>query len=395
MLTKRPAKIISALIALLAADSATADIGLGVLQHDDARTAEIRAAGIDYTVLELGWNRFEPKPGEYNAAYIAETRAKLEARRAAGFRLCLDLGIQYPPMWALELPNGKYVNQYGDAFVDNRPGHLAANAVFSRPVRDAVERYVRKVRDTFGDDFVLVRLGWGHYGELNFPVHTFTGKTNCYWAFDAAAQAACPVPGWRPGDASPNNEAATFIAWYFDALKIYHDWQIALTRELYPGARLGMMYPSWGVRPGSTALAIKTNLDGSTPQETTGEISRGFDFARFIGGITDTNVVVYCTWIDSSPAFSDEASENPRRWSPPHWLSHLAKTHSPPLRVWGENTGGGGLDALRLTVERARTYDIDVVLWAFEPHLFSGAEPTLPQLTNAFGKAAVWQSPAN
>ncbi|MBS1369415.1 MAG: hypothetical protein HPZ91_05600 [Lentisphaeria bacterium] len=388
--------ILSGLLAF-AACRAAEPARLGVLQHDDRRSAEVRAAGVEYTVLEVVWSRLEPEPGRFDAAYAEEVKKRQASRRAAGFRLCLDLGIQYPPAWALELPNGTYVNQYGDAYVDRRSGWLSANAVFSRNVREALERYVTKVRELFGDDFALIRLGWGHYGELNYPTHKFAERTNCYWGFDPAAQGKSPellpegvkpvpVPGWRPGDSSPGGEAAKFLEWYLDSLKNYHDWQIALVRRLYPEVPGGMMYPSWGIRPGQNEKAVAGNLGGGTPAERNGEIPRGLDFERFTAGITDPAVIVYCTWIDSSPAFGDDSSARPDRWSPPHWLSSLARKHPLKLRVWGENTGGGGIPAAELTAKRAAEYNIEVVSWAFEPRLFNGSEPNLKQLTEIFRK---------
>ena len=57
-----------------------------------------------------------------------------------------------------------------------------------------------------------------------------------------------------------------------------------------------MMYPSWGIRPGQIDAAVADQLAGKTSAEVNGELPRGFDFARFIHGITDPDVIVYCTW---------------------------------------------------------------------------------------------------
>src|SRR5690606_18425367 len=124
---------------------------------------------------------------------------------------------------------------------------------------------------------------------------SFAGKANCYWAFDPFAQGKkpglpagmtpCPVPGWKPGDASPDHASArAFIHWYLDSLKHYHDWQITTVRKHYAGP-LMMLYPSWGIRPGQLDAAIAADLAGTTPAEKNGELQRGFDFARFIGGL--------------------------------------------------------------------------------------------------------------
>lgn len=376
-------------------EDSIAPIAVGVLQHDDRHTDRVRAAGVTHTVLEVAWSRFEPAPGRFDERYIQQVESLRRQRRAAGFHLSLDLGIQYPPGWVRDLPNGRYVNQYGDVHHDPRPGCQSANAVFGRAVREAIARYVARVREAFGDDFVLIRLGWGHYGELNYPHPDAPGGKNAYWSFCDAAQGRapdalavgqvpCPTPGWRPGDPSPNREAARFAEWHLEALRNYHDGQIALMRGLYPDTPLAMLYPSWGIRPGQLDAAVAGRLAGDTPAEKNGEVQRALDFARCIAGIDDPHVVVYVTWVDSDPAFGDDAGQNPAGWSPPHWLSWLAARHPLRLSMQGENTGGGGREALRRTVERARRYRLRAVYWAFEPQLLGPEPPTLDELVPAF-----------
>jgi hypothetical protein len=239
-----------------------------------------------------------------------------------------------------------------------------------------------------------VRLGGGWYNELNYPPATFRNQANCYWAFDALAQGikpglpagmtACPVPGWKPGESSPDHASARrFLDWYVASLQNYHDWQITTVRQFYAGP-LMMMYPSWGIRPGQTESAIAGDLAGHTSPEKNGEIQRGFDFARFIGGIRDPHVGIHCTWLDANPSWSDETSTDPVRWSPVRFLSSLARQHTPPLIVTGENTGGGGPEVLRLCAERALAFDLKSVFWAFSPDLFDGRPPELKDLRPAF-----------
>lgn len=149
-----------------------------------------------------------------------------------------------------------------------------------------------------------------------------------------------------------------------------------------------MLYPSWGVLPGQLEAAIANDLVGSTPAERNGEISRGFDFARFIGGIRDPQVWVHCTWLDSNPEWSDDASADPARWSPVKYLASLARRHRPALTVSAENTGGGGEAALRLSARRIRQLDIPAMFWAFGPDLFDGRPPELADLGPAFSAPA-------
>ncbi|MDQ3815263.1 MAG: beta-galactosidase [Armatimonadota bacterium] len=364
----------------------------GALQNDPRRIEQNYQAGLRLAVLELAWSRYEPREGVFNAGYIAQQKQRLQTFRAGGMQMVLDFGVQYPPAWLLEMPDSRYVNQYGDAFVDTTPGKNIGNMVFNRALRDRQAAYMRRVFTDFGTDFFAVRLGGGWYSELNYPPHRFKERQNCYWAFDALAQGQkpglpegvrpCPVPAWIPGmpsDPHPDDKhraARRFIDWYLDSLKNYHDWQIATARRSYAG-RLAMLYPSWGIRPGQLEAAIAVDLNGTTSPEKNGEIQRGFDFARFIAGIQDRGVVVYCTWLDANPRFSNENSPDPARWSPVHYLASLAQAHPLHLAVWGENTGQNDDAAMRLCFTRMKAYDLIGVMWAFEHQLYDGKHASL------------------
>ena len=371
-----------------------APVHLGVLQPDPARAAELKAGGVSVVVLSVSWDRFQPKPETADETYVAKLRAEAAAYRDAGLHIALDLGIQYPPAWLHQLPHARYQNQHGDSFIDASSGMNVANSVFNKLIRDRQRDYLSALFRHLGADWAGVRLGGGWYGELNYPPAVFAKKTNCYWAFDPVAQGRapglpagvrpCPVPGWKPGQASPGNASARlFIEWYLDSLKNYHDWQITTVRRHYKGP-LMMLYPSWGIRPGQLEAAIATDLAGATPVEKNGETQRGFDFARFIDGIRDPQVWVQCTWLDSDPAWSDDTSPDPVRWSPPKFLAHLARRHSPALKVTAENTGGGGMPALALSARRACELELTALFWAFAPALFDGAPPELSDLRPAF-----------
>ncbi|MDF3057594.1 MAG: hypothetical protein K0R17_1809 [Rariglobus sp.] len=369
-------------------------VRLGVLQAAPDRARELKLAGISQAVLSVSWDRFEPSAGVPDQAYIRQLRADVKAFHDAGLQLVLDLGIQYPPAWLLVLPDARYKNQYADAFVDHAPGMNVANAVFNDVVREHQAAYIASLFSELGTDWAGVRLGGGWYGELNYPPAKFRDRTNCYWAFDALAQGErpglpagitpCPVPGWKPGEPSAGQDSARrFIDWYLASLQNYHDWQISTARRHYAGP-LMMLYPSWGIRPGQLEAAIAGGLSGNTAPEKNGEIQRGFDFSRFIGGLRDPHVRVHCTWIDSNPEWSDESSPDEARWSPVHYLSNLARRHVPPLAVSAENTGGGGPPALSLSAKRVRDLNIQIMFWAFAPDLFDGKPPDLKDLAPAF-----------
>lgn len=212
-----------------------------------------REAGWRVALVSVSWDRFEPRPGEFDESYIREIAGKMSAQRVAGYML--QLGLQYPPAWVAGLPHGRYKNQFGDQFFSKRPGEDLPNLVFNAAVRGRAAAYIEQVFSRLGAGWDFVRLGGGKFGELNYPAPRFNGRENCYWAFDDLAQgkasglaeglSPCPVPGWVPGTPSPGHaDAEKFAGWYLDCLKNYQDWQIATVRRCYAGD-ICMLYGSW------------------------------------------------------------------------------------------------------------------------------------------------------
>ena len=360
---------------------------LGTLQSEVKNVERARAAGTQLVCVEVCWSQYEPREGATDEHYVAAVKAKLSAFRQAGMGIVLDLGVQYPPAWVREAPDARYVNQYGAAYVGHEPGSNGTNAVFSAAARQRQARYVKQLAKDLGTQWVAVRLGGGFYGELCYPLHKYQGQTNCYWAFDELAQGKkeglakglekCPVPGWKPGEPSPAHEnAAKFAEWYLQCLQNYHDWQITTARDAGFAGKLAMLYPSWGIRPGQLAAAVTADLGGTTPAEKNGEVQRGYDFARFVAGIHDQNVIVYSTWLDSDPKFGDDQAKDQTAWSPAHYLAELAHQHQPPLEAWGENTGNGDVAAIKLCFQRARKFELHGLFWAFEKDLLESPAKT-------------------
>jgi len=356
----------------------------GALEMSPEHAVNGRKAGWNVAMVPVSWSRFEPRPGFFDQKYIDEVLAKKQALLKLGYKLQIDLGVQYPPAWVADLPQGRYKNQYGDLFISRQPGEDLPNVVFNAGVRAHMAAYFDGVFTRLGTDWDYVRLGCARFGELNYPRHKFGEHGNCYWAFDDLAQGktaglpegvtACPVPGWIPGTISQSHDfARKFIGWYLDCLKNYQEWQIATVRKRY-GGDICMLYGSWGLRPGWLEGAIAGDLDGRTSCERNGEIQQGFDWSRMISSIRDPRVIVYCTWIDGTiknKDICDDDSADPARWSPVHWQSNLARVNPLRLRVWGENTGGNNLDAMRLTFDRIRRFDLMGIMWAFDSELYA------------------------
>jgi hypothetical protein len=360
----------------------------GALQTVPQHLPMGREAGWQVALVPVSWGRFEPAPGVFDEKYIEELAEQKDQARKLGYKVQLDLGVQYPPPWVSALRQGRYRNQYGDLFATQQSGADLPNVVFNGEVRARLAAYIDQVFARLGNDWDFVRLGCSRYGELNYPHDKFNGHENCYWAFDDLAQGtasglpagmiACPVPGWKPGDPSEQHAAAKkFIDWYLDCLSNYQKWQIATVRRSYAGD-ICMLYGSWGLRPGWVEKAIDGNLSGATSCERNGEIQQGFDWTRMIGNITDPRMIVYCTWVDGTirnHEIADDASADPSRWSPVHWQASLASANPLHPRVWGENTGRNTRETMRITFEHIQRFHLMGLMWAFDPELFAKPNP--------------------
>jgi len=379
-------------LVLLAASAAAMaqapSLVVGVLQGKPELAKQGLAAGVTLETVGLSWSRYEPEAGQFDAAYAKIVAEQIAAFRAAGMNVQIDLGMQYPPAWATTLPGARFVNQYGDGYIDEKPGANVVNAVFNATIRKHQAAYVEQVFKDLGADFYAVRLGWNYYGEMGYPAAAFNKQVNCYWGFDANAQGVlhdrpatvkpCPVPGWLPGSKTPKNVAASrFANWYLDSLVDYQQFQIQTVRKYYKG-RLPILYGSWGVRPGVLAQQIGKDLDDDKQTE----MQLGYDFDRLVAAIDDPGVAVCCTWADSNPTFGNDFGKGPQGWAPVHYLAERAKAHKLKLQVWAENTGDADAAALKLTFDRVRKYDVNVLVWAFEPQLYDGKHATIDQLAS-------------
>ena len=366
------------------------DLVFGALQSSSDHYESNINAGMNTVLFELHWNSFYVSDGQKNTSYINRRKEELENIKSLGYKVMLGLGTQYTPSWIYNYENSRFVNQYGDSYTTTEVGDTAVNAVFNNAMRDKLEEYMADVAQEFGNDFDIVRLGLMRYGELGYPNQSFNGKTNSYWAFDDIAQGkksglpegldVCPVPGWIPGSPSPNGEAYSFANWYMDSLLNYQNWQID-TCDKYFDSEMAVLYPSWGMRTGQLEQAIAGNLSASTSAEKNGEVQRGFDFERLVMAIDNPDVIVYCTWIDANPEWTNNDDQTvpseSNNFSPVHYLAYYAKKNPLKLKVMGENTGGGNLSNMTLCFERMKKYDIDGIMWAFEKDLYDNTAPTL------------------
>jgi hypothetical protein len=315
--------------------------------------------GVRFILVEMRWAEAEPRPRVFDEGYLRSVRELVDQARRRGYRVMLNFGLDHAPPWVLGArdraghPIGRFVDQNGTAFTQSD----LPNLVFANRLRVYAREYVDKIfaKSELGQRFFAVRVGGGLLGELDYPNVKSNGRVaNAYWAFDAAAQAASPVPGYRPCTGDPK-QAARFLNWYFDRLVAFQNWQVRTVRRSYRGL-LAVIYPSWGVRPGDFGRAVADNLCGRSSAERNGEIQLGVDHARQIAGLPrDRRLVVWGSWVD-----------NPRSAA---WLFHLADKHH--LRKMGENSGGDtDRAAMVQSVANARRYGLTAFMWVRAPQAF-------------------------
>lgn len=271
-------------------------------------------------------------------------------------------------------PASHFVDQYGDVWSDTPDsGDGVVNGVFSSTIRQAIAQYMQRVFSELGTSFASVRWGGGlPYGEVRYPSCP-TGRSNCYWAFDANAQAQSPAPGYVPGTGNPA-QAQAFLDWYLGSIRQYITWGLGVIRQYYSGD-IDVLFPSWGVRPGDLSSAVAANLNGTTPRSS--EIAAGLDWQSQLSADAQYNpVVAWCTWLNRQDDFSDVGS-----WSPIHYLSSILP---PGMGLGGENTYGKETASdLNDTFNNARTYHLRRVLWMYEAATQVTGNATIQQLGGA------------
>jgi hypothetical protein len=305
----------------------------------------VRRQGIGLVLVSSSWARAEPIEGTFDEQYFASLRDELARRRAQGFDVIFEVGFHRAPAWLLAKADARFVNQFGEVYTDSPEPNL----IFARKYRPFAEHYAAKLFSEVGTDFTAVRVGGGHYGELQYPAvfDPARGKPqNDYWAFDAEARKANPVPAWHPCQPAARGEAAIFLAWYLNSLSMFQNWQVETVRRHYAGT-IAVLYASWGMRAGDFEAAVRTSLCGTSSAEVNGEVQRAYDHAGHIAALTDPNVAVWGTWAENGGTIS--------------WLSSLADAHG--LKMMGENSGEDDLAKMTIAIDAARSYGLSAFLW--------------------------------
>jgi hypothetical protein len=348
----------------------------GVLQPDQHHLASDWQAGIRARTLELGWDYYEPQDGVFSAEYIATRKAEYQRMLDAGYMVVLDLGLQYPPEWARAIRPWR--DQYGNSY----DGQV--NAIWSPTVRRKIEGYIARVFHDFGTAFLGVRLGSGGFVETLYP-DSSPGSKFSYWAFDPDAMASNPVPHWRPGQPSPQGEAATFYTWYLQRLIDTVNWQQDVVRQSFHGYLIQLL-PGQGLRPSQWDALIDANLTPYDKHIYAAE--RGAAWDRIVEGMRDrTNVIIACSSVGDSSATSpyvNELASDPIHWSSAHWVAYNADRYGLPK--WAENPGRNSYEDMRIVFGQMDEFDYQGLFWAFAPDLYTDKFASIDQYASSIAQ---------
>ncbi len=298
------------------------------------------AAGITYRLLELDWKDFQPAgPNDWDGGVQANVQARIDAILAAApdTQFYLDLGLQYPPAWAAALD--PLVDQAGHVWQASPNNGGGVNIYWSPAVRAAVAVYLQRVFATlnFHDHLWTVRIG-SYVGELLYPDQVNPGSANSFWAFDSTAQATSPVPGWRPGQPSPNGEAGRFYNWYVDNLAGTFNFLLGEIRHYFAGY-VAPVTAGGGMAPPALANLLAGNL--YDPNQV--HYGTGNDWVRIFSELgPDANILHWCSSVGDVSG-TDENSANWWDWSSAKQEAWLAQQNGRP--IFAENPGHNAYDS--------------------------------------------------
>ncbi|HXV93433.1 MAG TPA: hypothetical protein VD813_09060 [Pseudonocardia sp.] len=345
-------------------------------------------AGVSAAVVELGWYRYEPAPGKFDDDFIRSVRSEIDALRAAGRTVTLDLAVHYAPDWLLDEPDSRLVDDRGN--IGKGP-----NLIFNQRVRDAAENYFRRVAAGLDLSTVeAIRLGAGWYAEVFYP------DNGHYWAFDENAQNGPdlppsmkpnPAPGWRPGTGGLGiDRVREWADWYVGALDDVVEWQMDVWTRLGFRNSFEVLTPGSGVRPRQYEEAIREGLPpgrlgaGGAWHVFYGELPRSSRIVAYVSSVADrSGDNDSCAPEDDSVALDSPAAEH---WSAARWISRVAREYGYP--VSGENPGWGQPGSfgryyrdltpggmMASAVRQARTCRFVTFYWAHDRQLWDGTVP--------------------
>lgn len=351
-------------------------------------------AGGTAVVIPVLWANAQPAAGgpvDLTRAGLRgeDALAAIDAARAAGLRVFLELALQYPPAWAkAAIP--PFRDQAGSDFTSAQPGADVRDWIWTQTGRDAVDDFTRKaltgLRGRFGS-VAGIRMGGGTFGEAQYPLSSSSvdGRPS-FWGYGAAAQTgsglaagqqSTPLPGYVHGTGTSAQDTV-WAQWYLASLaRFLRHFALELRAGGWQGP-VHVLHPSFGVRDNWAPRSAAYQL----------ELAHGTDFGVQMDGYrTLPGVWPWSTWADGPEPFYDPA--RPVDSDKAAWRKLLEEARSRGLdsRIIGENTGGGGsaaIDRLMASVRAGYTG----AFYLGSRDLLAGSQPLLRPLVDAFAAAS-------
>ena len=346
-------------------------------------------AGVRMAMLEVYWDRFEPRQNVVSQAYAAEVKAALRAYQDAGMPVTLGLDMASPPSWVFRLADSYYINQYGQKA--SEPAF-----VFSNPVRKAAAYFMARVADIvpFGN-FLAARITSGGNGEMLYP-------DNGPWAFSSpaltgrnlpAGMTANPFPRWKPGHTGITKaQVDQWVNWYVGGLVNVTQWAMNEYDSLGFRGYFMPVTPGSGTRPSNLATSAASYLTGD---DTT---AVGAVWHRYYAKVPNkSRVIAYVSSVADGSGDDDctlatdvsvpLSSPDMDGWSATRWITRI--THQYQLAgIAGENPGYGAspelderyvdtsADGMMATALRqAKASSFTAFYWAHDVRLWDGTVP--------------------
>lgn len=398
--------LVTAMVALAdhrsSAEVSTTKPVFGVLQADPRWLPADTAAGLRLAMVNVFWKAWEPNTGQFDQRYANSVRRTVARYRSAGWQVAIDIGLQSPPSWVLQLPSGRLTDQHGKQ--SNVP-----DFEFSQAVRQAAARYLSTVVTTLGP-VQYYRVGLSGHGEAKYPNVTGNG----WWAFEPSAQGhgaglpegvpVTPMPGWAPGAREyrgrsvRTSQVRAWYQWYFGALANSLAWEISAYRSAGYHGDLELVMPGTGAMPALYQYRINHHLAPAPSSDSYGTLNSGSVWWKLLDELPDLRGVVVdvssvddqsgvprgngCRPSDTKVDYRDDPSVE--TWSDTRWLSYLAHLHHLP--VMGENPGETPASDLPRIMSLVRSCGLIALQWAFEPELHGGSYTSLAQLGAAISR---------
>jgi hypothetical protein len=351
-----------------------------------------RNAGVSKQLVELAWNDLQPDaPGGWSSFKAGIVQTRIDALLAAvpDMDFYLDLGLQYPPAWASAID--PLMDQYGNRWVGTVANGGGVNVYWSPTLRGHIRTYIQQVFTNlnFHGHLWAVRIG-PSTGELLYPQLLHAGQSESFWAFDPTAQAQSPVPGWRPGQASPNGEAQRFYYWYVDHLADTFNFMLTAIRPYFSGY-VAPVTPGTGMCAEAANRLIAANLSPTASMY----YGTGNYWERIFPLMgPDPNIL---HWASSVGDMSGSNENSPLwwEWSSAKALAYLAQRSGRP--IYAENPGrnpydtSGGADprtTMQWVMQAVRNYNYLGLMWVREAEMSNPAFANLPQYAAEISQAA-------